>query len=620
MKFYRLLNLGVVFALVATMVFPASLVAYADEGGTVDSPPAEEAVGDEAPVADETSGEVQPVKAEVEEVAPAESEEGVEELPAADEAEPVETETEEVAPVEAEEIVEEVPVADEVDGETEIEETSLSEEESTPTESASVPIVVMDTEGTIIGVVNEDGEALALVSIEAVEILEDAEPLTETVVEALDATEQDAVLSQPLAIPDDLAYDAGDQYGLDKIQAPQAWGITTGSPSVIIAVIDTGFDLNHPDLLGKFIAGYDFVDNDADPSDPGGEEHGTHVAGIAAAVTNNATGMAGTSWGSLIMPIRVCDSTGCSDAAIANGIIWAANNGATVINLSLGGELPDNDTENAINYAYSLGVTIVAAAGNCDLPGYTPGSPEACAVNFPAAYSNVIAVGASDETNTYTDFSSYYTYSGDPQKPEGHQGVDVVAPGANIYSTVYDDDYVKWNGTSMATPFVSGVAALLASLPEFDTPDKIRDALLSTALDLGTPGWDADYGFGLVQAYDALMYTPPAPPAPPPVLVVEEDGDGEAASILFDNASLNLTQDADGTVRFFFNGADGNTPIGTLKFEQWSGTSAGTVLLNISYPDLGILLRVTALGSNQFLVQIYSLVDGALLSDIVITL
>lgn len=620
-----------VLIILITLVFPASLVVYADDGGSVNPPPAEETALEEAPVADETSGDaepVDPVEAEVEEVAPDETEEIVEEAPVVDEAEPVEAEFEEVASAETEAtpVVEEVAVS-----EVESEEAAESMEENAPSEAVeedvtvegdSVPIVVINTDGVIVGVVDENGEELALVSVEAAEILEEAEPLTDVVVDALNTTDE-SNLMQPLAIPNDSAYGDGDQYGLDKIQAPQAWDITIGSSAIVIAIVDTGFDLNHPDLAGKFVAGYDFFDNDSDPSDPGNEKHGTHVAGIAAALTDNATGMAGTSWGAQIMPIRVCDGNECSDAAIADGIVWAAENGAKVINLSLGGEISYSATQAAIDYAYNMGVTIVAATGNCNLPGYTPGSPEACAVNFPAAYTNVIAVGATDETDTYTDFSSYYTYSDDPVKPEGHQGVDIVAPGKDIYSTVHDDAYVKWDGTSMATPFVSGVAALLASLPQFDTPAKIREALLSTARDLGPSGWDADYGFGLVQAYDALTYTPPAdapPPAAPPVLVVENGDDDAAASILFEDVSLKLAQDADGTLRFYFQGSDGNTPIGTLTFSQWSDAPAGTVLLNASYPDLGILLRVTALGSNQFQVQIYSTTDGSLLSSTTITL
>lgn len=480
----------------------------------------------------------------------------------------------------------------------------------------SAAIVVMDTEGEIVGVIDEQGESLALDTEEAAEILEEVEPLTEAVSNSIDAEGVENTVAQPLLIPNDTAYGAGDQYGLDNIQAPQAWDLTTGSATVVIAIVDTGFDLNHPDLASKFTAGYDFVDSDTDPSDPGGEEHGTHVAGIAAAVTNNAAGMAGTSWNSPIMPIRVCDSTGCSDTAIANGIIWAVDNGAKIINLSLGGEVSNSEVVNAVNYANSNGVTVVAAAGNCDLAGYTPGSDQACAVNGPAYLPNVIAVGATDESNSSTSFSSYYTYAGDPVKPEGHQGVDIVAPGAEIYSSVWNDTFVKWDGTSMATPFVSGVAALLASMPDFDTPVKIREALLSTALDLGPAGWDRNYGFGLVQAYDALKYSPPANNGTPNG---ESNDDESVVEKFIGDNSVMVEQEANGSINFYNMGPSGMTLLDTLMPSQWENAAPGTVLLSTVNTDLGILLYVTVLPSGLLQVQVYSLADGALLSSTIIT-
>ncbi|MBL6965444.1 MAG: S8 family serine peptidase [Anaerolineales bacterium] len=633
MKFYRLLNLGVIFALVVTMMFPASLVAYAGDGGTVDPPPAEEATVEEAPVADETSGDVELVEAEAEESPSAEAEAVVEEeTPVAEEAEPAEDE--EVAPAETEEIVEEAPVVDESQTvEAEAEDTAPAEaDEATAlaeaddevalaeAESASSPIVVMDTEGVIVGVVNEDGEALALVSTEAAEILENAEPLTDAVAEVLDAPD-----AQLLAAPTDPHYISGDQYGIDAIQLPAAWDIATGT-SVIVAVLDSGIDLDHPDLIANLIAGYNAINPLTLPQDEV-DSHGTHVAGVIGAVTNNGIGIAGSAPAVSIMPVKVCDATGCEWDWVSAGIIWAVDNGADIINMSLGGVsvAPDPGLVAAVDYAYNNGVTLVAAAGNCD-DGDDDGECDSWWVNYPALLPNVISVAAVDDTNTTADFSSFWTDpTVDPVKPEGHMGVDISAPGVGIWSTVWDNDYagVNWDGTSMATPFVSGVAALLASLPQFDTPAKIREALLSTARDLGPAGWDEDYGFGLVQAYDALLYVPPViPPDPivPPAPVVEEGGDEDGTISIFGNGVMTLTQDADGALHFYYKTASGNVPIGALALSEWSGASSGTVLINLSYPDLGILLRVTALGDGHFLVQIYSLVDGSLLSDVVITL
>ena len=199
------------------------------------------------------------------------------------------------------------------------------------------------------------------------------------------------------------------QYGLTAIHAPQGWDTTTGSAAVIIAIIDTGVDLTHPDLAGKIVAGYDFVNGDAVPDDDNG--HGTHVAGIAAASSNNGAGVAGVSWGARIMPIKVLNSgAGGSFANAASGIIWATDHGAQIINLSLGGSSNSSIFQNAIDYAYAHGVTLVAASGNSGNG----------TILYPARYPNVIAVGATDLNNNLAVFSNY-----------GAE-LDVVAPGVNI--------------------------------------------------------------------------------------------------------------------------------------------------------------------------------------------
>jgi thermitase len=301
-----------------------------------------------------------------------------------------------------------------------------------------------------------------------------------------------------------------DQYGPVQIQAPLAWGITTGSASVTIAIVDTGVDLTHPDLMTKLWnnakedphngidddldgyvdnwRGWDFLNQDNDPQDDHG--HGTHVAGIAAATTHNHLGIAGVAWGARIMPLKVLDSSGNGlESDVAEAIVWATQHGAKIINLSLGGE-PASVMEEAVNYAYAHGALMIGAAGNSGLQD----------VLYPAAYPNALAVAATDANNQRTSFSSY--------GPE----VDLVAPGAGIYSTYWNagtsSQYARLSGTSMAAPHVAGVAALLTSLPQFDSPDRIRAALEGTALDLGGLCKDIYYGSGLVQAFAALQFIP----------------------------------------------------------------------------------------------------------------
>ena len=285
--------------------------------------------------------------------------------------------------------------------------------------------------------------------------------------------------------PNDPAW--GNQYGLNAIRAPQGWDTTTGSSAVVIAIIDTGVNLTHPDLAGKIVAGYDFVNNDAVADDDNG--HGSHVAGISAASSNNGIGIAGTSWGARIMPIKVLDAgAGGSFSDAASGIIWATDHGAHIINLSLGSTSHSTIFQNAIDYAYSHGVTLVAASGNNN----------GNFVLYPARYANVMAVGATDSSNTIAGFSNY--------GPE----VDVVAPGVNIYSTGIGN-YFYDSGTSMSAPYVAGLAAILRGIPGSGSPANLAWAMKSTALDLGAPGRDDYYGDGLIQmdAAIALLWVTP---------------------------------------------------------------------------------------------------------------
>jgi thermitase len=246
------------------------------------------------------------------------------------------------------------------------------------------------------------------------------------------------------------------QWGPQKVQAPEAWDVTRGSSSTRIAIVDTGVQYDHPDLAGKVVRGYDFVDDDSDPYD--GNGHGTHCAGIAAAVTDNGRGIAGMAPNATIYAVRVLDDNGSGTLDdVANGIIHAADSGADVISLSLGASVGATTLKNAVDYAWSRGVVVVAAAGNSgtSLPSY------------PAYYSNAIAVAATDRNDNKAYFSNYGSW------------VDVAAPGVDIYSTYTGSSYASLSGTSMATPHVAGLAGLLDA--QGRSASEIRAAIENTA-------------------------------------------------------------------------------------------------------------------------------------------
>jgi subtilisin family serine protease len=286
-------------------------------------------------------------------------------------------------------------------------------------------------------------------------------------------------------IPNDPGW--SQQYNMAAIHAPAGWGYTTGATWVTIAILDTGVDLTHPDLAAKILPGIDIVNNDSDPSDDHG--HGTHVAAIAAASTNNGAGVAGVDWGANILPVKVLNAAGFGTYAnIATGITWATDHGAQVINMSFGGANPSTTLENAVNYAFTHGVIQVAATGNDGV-----GS-----VYYPAAYAPVIAVAATDSSNSWAGFSNYGT------------GVTVAAPGVQIYSASLGGGYILRSGTSMAAPHVAGLAAILRGIPG-NGPDRVRTIIQSTAADLGAPGWDPYFGYGLIQMDAAIQLAWPTP-------------------------------------------------------------------------------------------------------------
>lgn len=270
------------------------------------------------------------------------------------------------------------------------------------------------------------------------------------------------------------------QWGHYSVNATSAWEITRGSGTVV-AVIDSGVDATHPDLAGQVLPGFDFWSNDDDPTDE--QSHGTHVAGTIAASRNNSAGGTGIAPEAKILPVRVCglSGEGCGTDAIANGIEWATDNGADVINLSLGAPVPSQLIADAVAYAIANDVVVVAAAGNDGIE----------APNYPAAFPDVIGVGALTPGRENAWFSNRGPH------------VDVLAPGVEVLSTI-PGSYDYFEGTSMASPHVAGIAALLrAEFPGLSSFD-IASTLFGSAVDLGPSGYDTSSGWGAVDAYRAL--------------------------------------------------------------------------------------------------------------------
>jgi parallel beta-helix repeat protein len=274
------------------------------------------------------------------------------------------------------------------------------------------------------------------------------------------------------------------QWSLQNTGVSAAWEFETGSKDIKIAIIDTGIDYNHPDLSNYVDGGYDWVNDDPDPMDDHG--HGSHCAGIAASTMGNGIGIAGISQSSL-MAEKVLNESGAGySSSLASGIIHAADMGANIISLSLASTESSAAVEDACNYAWSKGCIIVAASGNTH-----------DSISYPAAFDPVIAVGSIGPSNELSSFSNF-----------GYEQ-ELVAPGENILSTVLNNSYENKWGTSMAAPHVAGIAALVLSrYPDMSNND-MRVHLTDTAEDLGAEGWDETYGYGKVNAFEALaIYIP----------------------------------------------------------------------------------------------------------------
>ena len=299
-------------------------------------------------------------------------------------------------------------------------------------------------------------------------------------------------------IPNDQLW--GDQWGPAKINGPIAWDTETGDPSVLIAVVDTGIDYNHPDLAANYaVGGLDHINNDNDPLDD--HNHGTHVAGTINAVTNNNEGVAGMCWNCRVMAEKVLNAGGSgSSFTVASGIIHATDFGADIINMSLGGSF-SQVMEDAVNYAFGNGVLVVSACGNS-------GPSQDCL--FPAGSVNSMAISCSTPSDTLCSFSS-----------RGSR-VDVSAPGLSIVSTTIGNNYAFFSGTSMSTPHTAGTAALALSHNPALSNGELFGLIQLTAVDVGasSENWNPNHGFGRIDAAAAIAgaFNPPSGPLPKPEL------------------------------------------------------------------------------------------------------
>jgi subtilisin family serine protease len=281
-------------------------------------------------------------------------------------------------------------------------------------------------------------------------------------------------------VPNDTLYSQY-QWNLPEIAAQNGWNVTN-SKDVIVAVVDTGVQSDHPDLKGRLVKGMNIVDPSSPPEDDVG--HGTHVSGIIAAIVNNSEGVAGMTLNTKIMPVKVLDSSGAgSTYSVSQGIIWATDHGAHIINMSLGNYSQAQFLHDALKYAHDHGVVLVAASGNdnTDRPGY------------PAAYPEVLAVAATDQSEGRAEYSNYGDY------------IDVAAPGTSIASTYPGSRYAALSGTSMASPHVAALASLVRAANSQLTNEEIMDLLRRTAKDLGPAGKDNDFGYGQIDVKSALL-------------------------------------------------------------------------------------------------------------------
>lgn len=364
------------------------------------------------------------------------------------------------------------------------------------------------------------------------------------------------------------------------INAEAAWDLHTGSSSIILAILDTGVDYDHPEFAGRTVAGIDIGDGDNDPMDSNG--HGTSCAGIAAATGNNGAGVAGVNWNCLIMPVKigVGSAKSFTHADGAAGMVWAANNGADVLSCSYGGS--DSQTkQDGVDYAYAAGCIILSSRGNDNVS----------TAKYPASYSNVVAIGALSPCN---DRKTPSTCDGETNWGSSFgSDLDVMAPGVRIHTTdiqgsggYTSGDYTStFNGTSAACPFAAGVAALIDSYVPGLSAAQIRESMRNSAVDLGDPGFDNQTGYGRLNAFGALNYAASLVNDPPNAVcqdvIVSANGNCQAAVSPQDVD--NGSSDPDGDPLSYELSPEGPYPLGetevtlTVSDDYFSSTCEATI-------------------------------------------
>jgi subtilisin family serine protease len=369
------------------------------------------------------------------------------------------------------------------------------------------------------------------------------------------------LIGEATFVPNDPGYPA--QWHLPRISAPGGWDVTRGSPSVTIAVIDSGIDPLHPDLSANLVPGYNFVAGNIDTHDIYG--HGTAIAGIAGAIGNSGIGVAGVAWSDTIMPLVVLDSSGYGTVAnVASAITYAADHGAKVINISLAFNGSTSTLQNAVNYAWNHGVVIVAAAANASTN--TP--------YYPAALPNVIAVSAVDQNDNLASFSNYGNW------------ITVSAPGVSVYTTANGGGYLYGSGTSVSSPIVAGLAALVFSANPNLTNAQVVNLITSNADDVGAPGFDVANGWGRINVQRTLQAAYNTPVIT--TAITSPSGGSQVSGTV--NVSVSATSTAAvNRVELYIDGALGGTAYSSPYSFAWNtnGMSGSHTLSSKAYDSLG---------------------------------
>lgn len=441
-------------------------------------------------------------------------------------------------------------------------------------------------------------------------------------------TVQKNYLFQPEAIPNDPDYSI--QLHFPQVGIPQAWDLTTGREDIFIAVLDTGLDADHLDLSDRIVGGWNVFNNNADYDDVVG--HGTLVAGVMGAASNNGLGVSGVTWGCPLLGIRVSDTDGRASARhIAAGILWAVGHGARVINVSFAPLWSNRVVQSAVKHAFNRGSLVVISAGN------------AGGVNTSRGYSEALFVGAVDAGNVIASFSDTGPF------------VDLAAPGVALYSTADGGGYALASGTSFSAPMIAGIAALMWSANPNLRPTTIQSVLRSTATDAGAAGYDRSYGYGIVDAGEAVaeaLRQSESPDATAPtvritrpasgatisgryVVRVEVSDAGDISDVVLSIDGVPYATDARSPFRFvvdtneFSSGAHTLSAIAsdsaghssapnsvTVTFRPWSQTpGSGTTRITFTYPAEGaavigdVTIRVT-LADADGLSAIEWMIDG----------